>query len=383
MGKTFEEIGLSQALVSGLKLNNITEPTEVQEQIIPLALENSDLIAQSETGTGKTLAYLLPFFEKVDLEKRELHTLVLTPTHELAMQVTKEAELLAKNSGVEVNVAAIIGDVNIQRQIDKLKTKPHIIVGSAGRVLELIKKKKLTAHTIKTIVIDEADRLLDKNNVENVKAIIKTTLRDRQILLFSATIQQATVTIAESLMKNPQKIKIESTIAINPKSNITHNYILVEQRDKIPYVRKLVSALKPHKTIAFVNKSDEIEITTNKLKYHSLKVEGIHGTNDKEQRKKALEDFRRGKAQLLVASDIAARGLDIKGVTHIVNLDLPEDPASYVHRAGRTGRAGEKGMVISLVTLRELELIKKYEKVLGIAFIEKTTYKGSLFDVEK
>ncbi len=376
MENLFESLGITQELIKGLKKNNITVPTKIQEKIIPLALQNKDIIGQSETGTGKTLAYLLPVFQKIDTSKKEMQTLILTPTHELAMQVFKEIELLTKNSELTITSAPIIGDINIARQIEKLKNKPHIIVGSAGRVLELIKKKKITAHTIKTIVIDEADRLLDKNNLESIKAVIKTTLKERQIMIFSATILPSTISIAQEFMKEPEKIQVENTEVIN--ANIIHNYVVCEQRDKISFIRKLVSALNPEKAIIFINKSDEIEITTNKLQYHNLKVEGIHGTNVKEDRKKALEDFRKGKIQLLVASDIAARGLDIKGITHIFNLDIPEDPKNYLHRVGRTGRAGEKGMAVSIVTIKELELIKKYEKALNIEFNQKDLYKGNL-----
>lgn len=376
MESLFAKLGITEELIKGLKKNNITVPTKIQENIIPLALQNKDIIGQSETGTGKTLAYLLPIFQKVDISKKEMQVLILTPTHELAMQVNSEIELLSKNSELQLTSAPIIGDVNIARQIEKLKTKPHIIVGSAGRVLELIKKKKITAHTVKTIVVDEADRLLDKNNIEAIKAVIKTTLKERQIMIFSATIQPSTIAIAEEFMKEPEKIKVENTDVI--AENIIHNYIVCEQRDKISIIRKLVSALKPEKAIIFINKSEEIEVTTSKLQYHNLKVEGIHGTNVKEDRKRAMEDFRKGKIQLLVASDIAARGLDIKGVTHIFNLDIPEDPKNYIHRVGRTGRAGEKGMAVSIVTDRELELIKKYEKAFNLDFQQKDLYKGEL-----
>ena len=277
-----------------------------------------DIIGESETGTGKTLAYLLPIFQKIDVTSKDIQAIILAPTHELAMQIHKQIELLSANSGSNVKSTSIIGNVNIKRQLESLKEKPHIVVGSAGRILELITMKKLKSHFVKTIVIDEGDRMIDEDNIEGVKAIIKTTLRDRQIMIFSATISLKVVEIAKTLMKDPEVIKVGDKSVVNP--NIEHMYFVVEQRDKLTLLRKLISATNPEKAIIFINKSDEVEITTSKLSYHGLKVEGIHGSSEKENRKKALEDFNEGKIQLLVASDLAARGLDIAGVTHIFNL---------------------------------------------------------------
>jgi superfamily II DNA/RNA helicase len=189
MNNTFTQLGVGEALANGLQKAEITQPTGIQTQVIPLVLAGKDVIGQSATGTGKTLAYLLPLFLKIDSSKREMQALVLAPTYELAMQIQKQVELLAANSGLPVTSLPIIGDVNIVRQIEKLREKPHIIVGSSGRILELIQKRKISAHTIKTIVLDEGDRLLGEQNLEGVKAIIKTTQRDRQLLLFSATIK--------------------------------------------------------------------------------------------------------------------------------------------------------------------------------------------------
>jgi ATP-dependent RNA helicase DeaD len=308
-----------------------------------------------------------------------MQVLILAPTHELVIQIYNEINTLAENSELPVTAANIIGDVNITRQIEKLREKPHIIVGSSGRVLELIKKKKISAHTIKTIIIDEADKLLDKFNVENVKAIIKTTLKERQLMMFSATISPKTVDIAREIMKTPDLIKAESKTEINP--NITHYYFVCDQRDKIEVLRKLIHAVKPEKALIFINRSDDIEITASKLSYHQLKAEGIHGTNIKEDRKKALEDFRTGKVQFLVASDIAARGLDIKGVTHVFNLEMPEDPRDYFHRVGRTGRAGNSGIALSIITEREEELVNKLRSTHKLDIQKKTMYMGKIVDI--
>ncbi|MBC2581204.1 DEAD/DEAH box helicase [Clostridium sp. DJ247] len=376
MISSFDKLGLNLHLIEGLKKEDITEPTPIQEKVIPLALENKDIVGQSQTGSGKTLAYLLPIFEKIDSSKKEMQAIILAPTHELAIQIDKEIKLLALNSSVSVTSAAIIGEVNVTRQIEKLKEKPHIIVGSTGRILELIKKRKITAHTIKTIIIDEGDRLLDQHNLSAVKDVIKTTMRDRQLMVFSATISEKTLDIAKELMKDAEIIKIEEKEQVNP--NINHLYLVSEQRDKIEILRKLIAAIQPERAIVFINKSEETELTTLKLQYHHIRAYGIYGSASKEERKKALEGLRSGKVQLLIASDVAARGLDVKGVTHIFNLDLPEIPKEYLHRVGRTGRAGKSGTAISIVTEKELSLIRKYEKEFNIEIEEKEIYKGTL-----
>lgn len=375
---SFDKLGLNSNLIEGLKKEGIIEPTDIQVQVIPLALENKDIIGQSQTGSGKTLAYLLPIFEKVDNTKKEMQVIILAPTHELVMQIDKEIKLLSDNSNIPITSAAIIGEVNIKRQIEKLREKPHIIVGSSGRIFELIKMKKISAHTIKTIVIDEGDRLLDQNNLSVVKDVIKTTMRDRQLMVFSATINEGTLNIAKELMKDSEVLKIEDKLQVNP--DITHMYFTCEQRDKIEVLRKLVASLQPEKAIVFINKSEETQLTTLKLQHHHIKAYGIFGTASKEERKKAMEGFRSGKIQLLIASDVAARGLDVKGVTHIFNLDLPQDSKEYLHRVGRTGRAGEPGTAISIVTEKETALIRRYERDFDIKVEAKDIYKGRLFD---
>lgn len=382
MVESFENIGLNPALVTALKKENITIPTDIQQRVIPEAISNKDIIAQSETGSGKTLAYLLPMYEKLKAELKEMQAIVLCPTHELAVQIMRQIERLSQNSDIKLKGATIIGNVNIDRQIEKLKEKPHIIVGTPGRILELIKKRKISAHTIKTIIIDEADRLMDDNNIENVKAVIKSTLKERQIIACSATIPKPVETGIISQMKEPQVIRVEERLSI--PDTISHVYFLAEKRDKIDVLRKLVRILEPQKAIVFVNnQGNEIAIFTDKLKFHGLKVEGIHGSSRKLERKKAMEDFKSGKIQLLIASDIAARGLHIDGITHIFNIDIPEDVKAYVHRSGRSGRNGNLGMTVSIATERELQFIKKYEKELSIQIEPKSMYKGSIVEVKK
>lgn len=377
---SFDKLKLNQNLIEGLKKQGINKPTDIQANSIPFALENNDIIGQSMTGSGKTLAYLLPIFQRIDSSKREMQAIILAPTHELVLQIDKQIKLLSQNSKMPITAISIIGKANIKRQVERLREKPHVIVGSAGRVLELIKMKKIKAHTVKTIVIDEGDRMLDKNNLAAVNDIIKTTLRDRQLMVFSATISDPTVEIAKGIMKDPKIIKVEEK-KVSP--SISHMYFLAEQRDKMKVLRKLVAAINPKKAIVFINKDDHNLVTTEKLRYHNINAYGIYGNASKEERKKALNGFRSGKIQLLVASDIAARGLDVKGVTHIINLDIPYNSKEYLHRVGRTGRAGNKGNAISIVTKKELPMIKRFGRDLNVDIKPKEVIRGSIVDLGK
>ncbi|TWH56229.1 superfamily II DNA/RNA helicase [Desulfitobacterium sp. LBE] len=363
--ESFQELGIQAELVEALAKEGIVQPTEIQKSTIPLILSNRDVAGQSETGSGKTLAYLLPVLQKIDRNKRENQVLVLTPTHELALQVQRQIQDLSRHLAATITSAAIIGNVNIARQIEKLKEKPHIIVGSAGRILELIQKRKISAQSLKTIVLDEADQLLDERNIQTVKAVLKTAYKDSQILLFSATLSQDAIEQAAGFLKDPavQRITMKATVV----PTIIHQHFMCEQRDKLELLRKLVRHLEPGRALIFINKTEEIEKTVERLSYHGLDAVAISGASQKENRRQAMADFRAGKTQLLVASDLAARGLDIKNITHIFNLDIPEEPQLYLHRVGRTGRAGQSGVAVSLVTQRELPLLHKIENSLKIS----------------
>lgn len=378
MSMLFDSLNLNPSLITALEKENITVPTEIQRMVIPHAMENRDLIVQSETGTGKTLAYLLPLFQKLNISSREMQAIILVPTHELAIQVQRQIERLSMNSELKAASAPVIGNVNIDRQIEKLKEKPHIIVGSPGRILELIKKKKISAHTVRTIILDEGDRLTDESNLEIVTAVIKSTLKERQLMMFSATMPQDTIARAKTIMKEALVVKTGENISV--PASIEHSYFFAEQRDKIEVLRKLVRIMNPQKAIVFVSHGEEIEIMAEKLKYHGIKAEGIHGANIKSDRKKTMEDFRSGRLQLLVASDLAARGLHLDGITHIFNMNISEDPKDYLHRVGRTGRNGNTGTAVSIITSRELPLIRMYEKVLKIKIAHRDMYMGRIID---
>ena len=382
MNNSFNELNINNSIVVGLEKQNITIPTGIQETAIPFALENKDIIAEAHTGTGKTLAFLIPIFEKINVEKREMQAIILAPTHELVVQIESQIKLLSTNSGINVTSLSIMGESNIEKQIKKLKeVKPHIIVGSPGRILDLIKKKKITAHTIKTIVLDEADNLLSKNKPVIIKDIIKSTMKDRQLMFFSASINKETLNLAKTLVKNVEIIKIENKSEINPK--IEHICILVSLRDRFENLRKLLAAEQPQRAIVFVNNNTDLRQINEKLQYHKVKSTAIYGNASKEERQRALDAFRRGKCNVLVSSDLSARGLDIPEVSHIISLDFPVNPDEYLHRAERTARGNNSGVSVCLITNKDIEILQSYEKAFDIEFTVKKLYGGKLMDMEQ
>ncbi|WP_297422276.1 DEAD/DEAH box helicase [Clostridium sp.] len=379
MNTSFNDLNLNLNIIEGLKKQGITVPTPIQVSSIIPALENKDIIGEAVTGSGKTLAYLIPLFHKIDTLKREMQGIILAPTHELAIQIETQIKLLADNSSTPLTSLSIIGDVNINNQIKKLKdVKPHIIVGSTGRILDLIRKKKITAHTIKTIIIDEGDNLLDPKRADITKDIIKTTMKDRQLMLFSASIKPDTLNTAKLLMKEPVIIKNDDKPSMNP--NIEHMFVICERRDKFETLRKILVAVKPEKAIIFVNDNNDIELTTAKLNFHSKDCFAMTGKISKEDRKLAIESFKNGKIKILVSSDVTARGLDVEGITHVLHLDLPLKFNEYLHRSGRTARGNAHGTSICLATIKQINIIKKYEKEFNIEFKQKKVFGGELED---
>lgn len=382
MDKTFNDLNLNLNIIEGLEKQGITIPTDIQTITIPEALLNKDIIAESHTGSGKTLAFVAPILQKINLEKREMQAIILAPTHELVMQIESQIKLLSSNANMPVTSLTIMGESNIEKQIKKIKeVKPNIIVGSPGRVLDLIKKKKITAHTIKTIVIDEADSLLAKNKPVVIQDIIKSTMRDRQLMFFSASINTETLRIANSLVKEVAILKSEIKSVLNP--NIDHMYILGDLRDKFEILRKLIAAENPNRAIIFVNNNNELKLINEKLNYHKIDSTAMYGNASKEDRQRALDSFRRGKFNVLVSSDLSARGLDIPDVTHIISLDFPVNPDEYLHRAGRTARGSLSGTSICIATKRDLDAINSYEKAFNIRFKSMKLFKGNLEEVVK
>lgn len=379
--KTFNQLVINEKLIKGLVKQNITEPTKVQSLTIEKIRENKDLLVNSETGSGKTLAYLLPMFEKIDTTMRETQVLVLAPTHELVMQIANQSKLLAENSNMDVTTFAIIGEVNIQKQIKNIKAmKPHIVVGTAGRLLDLIQQKKLRVHDVKTIILDEVDSLVSGKGEGIVEKIIKTTLRDRQLLGFTASLDEKSESFCDYMMKDMEIIKATDQSAINP--NINHMYIYGDRREKFAILRKALSSAKAKRAIVFVNDEDSIEVINEKLNYHNYKAVCISGKMSKEDRKNAMTSFRSGKVAILVSSDLSARGLDIPDVSHIFNLDFPPSKNEYLHRCGRSARGNKKGTAISIVTNQNLNTIRDYKRQFKINMNAVEIKEGKFVDVD-
>lgn len=356
-----------------------TTATDVQTQTIPLILAGRDVIAESPTGTGKTLAYLLPVLNKIDPEKRNAQAVILASSQELVMQIFAEVQKWGEGSGIRS--ASIIGGANPKRQLEKLKKSPQVIVGTPGRVLELIKQKKLKMHEVKTIVLDEGDQLLTSEHRATIEHIVKSTLADRQVLLFSATLPLHTEQGAKELTNNPEIIKIKQDSTIE-SGKVDHIYFVSDQRDKIKILEKL-SRLAAFKGLVFMKDIGGLQVATEKLNYNKIPAMMLHSELTKQQRQANLRQFRQGENEMLLVTDIAARGLDIKGVTHVVHYDFPRDREQYIHRSGRTGRFGAKGTVISIVNEREERELKKLCKELDIVPEQKEFFAGEIVDSKR
>ena len=348
----FTSLGVPEHLIAALAKRGITAPTEIQAAFIPAAHAGENLIGEAPTGTGKTLAYLLPVMERIDPSVRTAQALVLAPTHELAMQIATVARELAQAAELPIGVQALIGGANIKRQIESLKKKPALIVGSAPRVQELHRLGKLKLTGVKLLVLDEFDRLLGKQHLDEVRTVIRLLPADRQALLLSATAGVAAVRMAQELFA-PRLIRVESTDA-----SYENYYHIVPFRDKIKAVQKLTRRLPIRRGLVFVGRGFDAAHALEKLRFEGIKAVALLGQERRDQRRAALDAIRAGRAELLISTDLAARGLDIEDVDYVIHLDLPEDVRTYRHRAGRTARAGKAGAVISLVDEKEIDKLK-------------------------
>ncbi|MED4648692.1 DEAD/DEAH box helicase [Bacillus inaquosorum] len=348
------------------------KPTPVQEQAAQLIMDGKDVIAESPTGTGKTLAYALPVLERIKPDQKHPQAVILAPSRELVMQIFQVIQ--DWKAGSELRAASLIGGANVKKQVEKLKKHPHIIVGTPGRVFELIKAKKLKMHEVKTIVLDETDQLVLPEHRETMKQIIKTTLRDRQLLCFSATLKKETEDVLRELAHEPEVLKVQRSKAEAGK--VKHQYLICDQRDKVKLLQKL-SRLQGMQALVFVRDIGNLSVYAEKLAYHHVNLGVLHSEAKKMERAKIIAAFEDGEFPLLLATDIAARGLDIENLPYVIHADIPDEDG-YVHRSGRTGRAGKEGNVLSLVTKLEESKLKKMAKKLGVELSEAVYTGGKL-----
>ncbi len=357
---SFRDLQISQKTVKSIERLGFKNPTEVQEKAIPVVLSGKDLIAQAQTGTGKTAAFGIPIVEKVNPKARKIQALVLVPTRELAIQVTKEIKDLGREK--RIFALAIYGGKSIKHQIDFLKKgKDVIVVGTPGRVKDLIERRVLDLSNVEIFVLDEADRMLEMGFIEDIEFIFSKTPQKKQTLMFSATMPPAIKRLAEEFL-NPDY----ETIRIKPEE-VTVDRIkqIVYRVDQNKQFEKLTESLKEYrdtKTIVFTETKKGADQLASELKKRGFNADAIHGDFSQAKREKVLRSFRRNQLQILVATDVAARGLDIKGVDLVMNYSLPKDVESYIHRIGRTGRAGKEGTAISIMVPSEDHILRQIQR---------------------
>lgn len=356
----FQDLGISPATMKSLKRMGFEEATPVQAQTIPLSLENKDLIGQAQTGTGKTAAFGIPLIDKIDVNSNVVQGIVIAPTRELAIQVSEE--LYKIGYGKRARVLSIYGGQDINRQIRALKKFPQIIVGTPGRVLDHINRKTLRLENVHTVILDEADEMLNMGFIEDIESILAQTPEERQTLLFSATMPAPIQRMAEKFMKNPEIVKVKAKEMTVPA--IEQFYVEVQEKSKFDILTRLLNIQAPELAIVFGRTKRRVDELSEALNLRGYMAEGIHGDLSQAKRMSVLKKFKEGSIDVLVATDVAARGLDISGVTHVYNFDIPQDPESYVHRIGRTGRAGKTGMAMTLITPREKSYLSVVEKTI-------------------
>jgi ATP-dependent RNA helicase DeaD len=358
---TFSELGLSQQLVEALEQLGYKQPTPIQEETIPLLLAGRDVIGQAQTGTGKTAAFGLPLLDYIDVDDHEVQALVLTPTRELCIQVTQALRAYGERRGIDV--VAVFGGAPIKDQASRLKNEAQVVVGTVGRVMDMIRRHYLFLDSARYVVLDEADEMLDLGFFEDVDEILARCPNGRQTALFSATMPPPIKKLAEKRMYDPETIKVKAeTLTID---TVAQYHLEVNDKDKPERLAEVLKAERPEQAIIFARTKIGVDRLARTLDRKGLRVKTLHGDMSQGARDGVMIAFKGGRERLLVATDVAARGLDITGVSHVVNYDIPNSPDIYVHRIGRTGRAGETGRAITLITPKQrpdLEAIERHAK---------------------
>ncbi len=355
----FKELDLDPRLLSAVDEAGFEETTPIQAQTIPLVLNGDDVIGQAQTGTGKTAAFGLPLLNAVDTQSSNIQTLIISPTRELAIQT--QEELYRLGSKKKVKVQSVYGGSDIRRQIRALKNHPEIVVGTPGRMLDHINRHTLKLGNVKSVVLDEADEMLDMGFVEDIESILSNVPNQHQTLLFSATMPKPIMKIADKFMTEPKIVKIKSKELT--ADNITQYYVKAREFEKFDLMTRLFDVQSPELALIFGRTKRRVDELTRGLQARGYNAEGIHGDLSQDKRTSVLRKFKAGKLDFLVATDVAARGLDISGVSHVYNYDIPQDPDSYVHRIGRTGRAGHSGVSVTFVTPNEMGYLRTIENL--------------------
>ncbi len=364
----FSEMGLSAEIQSAIEELGFEQPTPIQEKTIPFLLkERQDMVALAQTGTGKTAAFGLPIIQQINLERKLPQALILSPTRELAMQISSDLENYSKNLG-RVKIAVVYGGADIRKQISDLEHGAQIVVGTPGRSLDLIKRKKLNVRELQWVVLDEADEMLSMGFKDDLDAILENSPAEKQTLLFSATMPREIVTIANKYMSDPYEISVgkKNTGA----ENVEHHYYVVHAKDRYIALKRVADINPNIYGIIFCRTRMETKDVADSLMQDGYNADALHGDLSQAQRDHVMNKFRSKHLQMLVATDVAARGLDVNDLTHVINYNLPDDPEIYIHRSGRTGRAGKKGVSVTLIHLRERSKLRQVEKMVNKSFIK-------------
>jgi ATP-dependent RNA helicase DeaD len=362
----FEEMGFTPGILKAIQELGFEQPMPVQEKVIPLMLEdNTDIIALAQTGTGKTAAFGLPLVLLTDTEINKIQTLILCPTRELCMQITGDLKEYAKHSG-HLKILAVYGGASIEGQIKDLKKGVHIVVATPGRLIDLIGRGVMKLSSVNNVILDEADEMLNMGFLDDINQILEEVPDYRRTLLFSATMSSEVNSIARNYMKDP----VEITIGTKNSSaeNVSHGYYFVHAKDKYKVLKRIADSEPDIYGIVFCRTRNETQEVASKLMNDGYNADALHGDLSQAQRDSVMQKFRSGNVRILVATDVAARGLDVDNITHVINYSLPDDTEVYTHRSGRTGRAGKKGISLSLVHVKEKQNLQKIERMLKLSF---------------
>ena len=374
MKDSFSHFKLDDKIIKSIKELGFKNPTPIQSKVIPhLLLSNQDLIATAQTGTGKTAAFGLPLLQLTDTNSNKIQNLILCPTRELCLQIGKDLSTYSKYSK-SINILSVYGGAKIDKQIRSLKKGPQIIVGTPGRTKDLIRRKKLFLGNIKRLVLDESDEMLSMGFKDDLEFIIKSASKEKQILLFSATMNSKVDAVTKKYMKNSLKISVASVN--RAAENVDHIFYMVQARDRYEVVKRIADMNPNIYGIVFCRTRRETKEVANKLMNDHYNADTIHGDLNQNERDDVMRRFRKRQLQILVATDVAARGLDVEDLTHVINYNLPDDDEIYVHRSGRTGRAGRNGISIAIIHGRENRRIKEIERKSGISFKRQTVPNG-------
>lgn len=361
MNENFKNYGLSEELLKALDKLDYKKPTEVQSRVIPLVLDGCDMIVKSQTGSGKTAAFGIPICEKTDISLKEPQVLILSPTRELSVQIKEDITNIGRFK--RIRCAAVFGKQPVSIQVRELQQRVHIVTGTPGRTMDLIERDKLNVSKIKYLIIDEADKMLDMGFIDQVSDIIKRLPKGRVTMLFSATIPEEIEKLCSSYMKDPERVDItpESITAEKIKQEVYN----VEDKNKFNLLNKIIYMENPESCIIFCRTKENVDVLFEKMQQKGYSCNSLHGGMQQEDRLKIMKSFKKGEFRFLVATDVAARGIDVEDLTHIINYDVPVEKDSYVHRIGRTGRAGSSGKAISFVSRNEQRYLDDIQEYIG------------------